>query len=111
MQSPLIISVIAGLIGFVLSRLLLTFSQTEASVQGIYKRYRDSSIVLALLVFGGVAAIFYNTGKWLKDESYLEESIKYYEDAAEIYENYKKSDELRQMQICVTKADEYIKQL
>ncbi len=60
MQSPLIISVIAGLIGFVLSRLLLTFSQTEASVQGIYKRYRDSSIVLALLVFGGVAAIFYN---------------------------------------------------
>ena len=60
MQSPLIISVAAGLIGFVLSRLLLIFSQTGASNQEIYKLYRDSSIVLALLIFGGVAAIFYN---------------------------------------------------
>lgn len=58
-----------------------------------------------------IGNIFYNTGKWLKDENYLEESIKYYEEAADVYENYKKADELRQMQICIVKADEYIKQL
>lgn len=60
MQSSLIVFVIVGLIGFVLSRLLLTFCKTGISGQNIYKVYKDTSVWLALLIFGGVAAIFYN---------------------------------------------------
>ena len=58
-----------------------------------------------------IGNIFYNSGKKHDDEEYLEEAIKYYTRAAEIYENGKMSVELKQMQICIAKADEYIMQL
>ena len=58
-----------------------------------------------------IGNIFYNSGKKHDDEEYLEEAIKYYMRAAEIYENGKMSVELKQMQICIAKADEYIMQL
>lgn len=58
-----------------------------------------------------IGNIFYNSGKKHDDEEYLEEAIKYYAEAADIYENGRLSTELKQMQICMAKADEYIMQL
>lgn len=58
-----------------------------------------------------IGNIFYNSGKKHDDDEYLEEAIKYYAEAADIYENGRLSAELKQMQICMTKADEYIMQL
>ena len=58
-----------------------------------------------------IGNIFYNSGKKHDDEEYLEEAIKYYAEAADIYENGRLSAELKQMQICMAKADEYIMQL
>ncbi len=58
-----------------------------------------------------IGNVFYNSGKKHDDEEYLEEAIKYYNRAAEIYENGKMSAELKQMQICMAKTDEYIMRL
>lgn len=115
---PYFWAMIQDKLGFYLSLLGLFSHSDEISMLAV-ENYKNRQKVFAKESWPlkwaktqeNIGNIFYNTGKWLKDESYLEESIKYYEDAAEIYENYKKSDELRQMQICVTKADEYIKQL
>ena len=115
---PYFWALIQDKLGFYLSLLGLFSHSDEISMLAV-ENYKNRQKVFAKEIWPlkwaktqeNIGNIFYNTGKWLKDESYLEESIKYYEDAAEIYENYKKSDELRQMQICVTKADEYIKQL
>ena len=115
---PYFWALIQDKLGFYLSLLGLFSHSDEISMLAV-ENYKNRQKVFAKEIWPlkwaktqeNIGNIFYNTGKWLKDESYLEESIKYYEDAAEIYENYKKSDELRQMQICITKADEYIKQL
>lgn len=58
-----------------------------------------------------IGNIFYNSGKRFDDEEYLEEAIKYYAEAADIYENNRLSTELKQTQICIAKADEHIMQL
>ena len=60
MLTPSISFAVIGLIGFALSRLLLNFSKTDAEHYENYKFYRDTSFFLALLLFGGVAAVFYN---------------------------------------------------
>ncbi len=60
MLTPSISFAVIGLIGFALSRLILNFSKTDAEHYENYKLYRDTSVFLALLLFGGIAAIFYN---------------------------------------------------
>lgn len=59
MQSPFVVYVLVGLIGFVLSRVFLSFVQTDGVNQAAYKFYKDSSFALALLVFAGLSVIFY----------------------------------------------------
>lgn len=106
---------IQGDLGFYLSMLGLFSRSDEISMlavasyknrQKIYDReYKPMDWARTEENIGNV---FYNCGKQLQDEAYLEESKKYYYSAAEIYENYKLSQNQRQMQKCIAKADEFI---
>ena len=60
MLTPSISFAVVGLLGFALSRLALGFSKVFAEHPESYKWYRDTSVFLALLLFGGMSAIFYN---------------------------------------------------
>ena len=60
MLTPSISFAVVGLLGFALSRLALGFSKVLAEHPESYKWYRDTSVFLALLLFGGMSAIFYN---------------------------------------------------
>jgi len=57
-----------------------------------------------------IGNIFYNCGKQHNDEEYLEEAVKYYQSAADVYEEYKNMAACHQMQLCIQKADDYIMQ-
>ncbi len=109
---------IEGDLGFYLSMLGLFSHSDEISmlaVENYKKRQKVYTKDLWPLKWAkaeeDIGNIFYNSGKQLEDEKYLEEAIKYYETAAEIYENHKMSTELKQMQVCIAKSDEHIKRI
>ena len=109
---------IQGDLGLYLSLLGLFSANDEISMLAVdnYKKWQQVYVkeeypLEWAKAEASIGNIFYNSGKKHNDEEYLEESIKYYDRAAEIYENGKLGAELKQMQICVAKADEYIMQL
>lgn len=58
-----------------------------------------------------IGNIFFECGKIYNNEEYFEEACKYYLDASEIYANINNYSEYKQMQICITKIDEYLSRL
>lgn len=115
---PYFWAIIQGDLGFYLSMLGLFSKSDEISMLAV-DNYKKRQQVYAKDLWPqdwakseeSIGNIYYNMGKQFDDEVYLEESIKYFQSAADVYENRKLSSELKQMKICVAKAEEYIMQL
>lgn len=111
---PSLWGIIQGDLGFYLSMMGM-FSRNEEILMLAIKNYLGRETVFTrehrpldwAKSQESIGNIYYNCGKMHSDGKYMEEAVKYYRSAAEVYENSKRSFEHKQMMVCIAKADEY----
>lgn len=109
---------IQGDLGFYLSLLGMFGNSDEISMRAVesYKN-RQRIFTKELKPYDwakteeNIGNIFYNSGKRHDDEEYIEEALKYYSSAGEVYENYSFGTEQKQIQVCIAKANEILRRL